>query len=97
MKKTHRLQQHQSNDDEEPPTKKQRRPYKKGNSSSYGSRTTIVEVGLKRRSCICMNKECNTIMTKWAKVSPHNYHHVQLPKLVVAGSTGSASAAVNEW
>lgn len=39
------------------------------------SRTTIVETGQKRRSCICTNsKQCNELMTKWAKVSPPDYH-----------------------
>jgi hypothetical protein len=51
-------------------------------SASYGSRTTIIGIGLKRRSCICLNsKECNEIMTKWAKCYPSMYHYVQLPKL----------------
>jgi hypothetical protein len=58
-------------------------------SASYGSRTTIMEIGLKRRSCICSNsKECNEIMTKWAKCNPSMYHYVQLPKLVGMDANG---------
>jgi hypothetical protein len=58
-------------------------------SASYGSRTTIMEIGLKRRSCICLNsKECNEIMTKWAKCNPSMYHYVQLPKLAGMDANG---------
>jgi hypothetical protein len=52
-----------------------KRPRAKPGFGLRTSRTTIVETGQKRRSCICTNsKQCNELMTKWAKVSPPDYH-----------------------
>ena len=52
-----------------------KRPRAKPGFGLRTSRTTIVETGQKRRSCICTNtKLCNELMTRWAKVSPPNYH-----------------------
>ncbi len=52
-----------------------KRPRAKPGFGLRTSRTTIVETGQKRRSCICTNsKLCNELMTKWAKVSPPDYH-----------------------
>ena len=59
-------------------TKSKKAPKKPRAKPGFGlrtSRTTIVETGQKRRSCICINsKSCNELMTKWAKVSPPDYH-----------------------
>ncbi len=55
--------------------KVQKRPRAKPGFGLRTSRTTIVETGQKRRSCICANsKLCNELMTRWAKVSPPDYH-----------------------
>ena len=55
--------------------KPNKRPRAKPGFGSRTSRTTIVETGQKRRSCICANsKKCNELMMKWAKVSPSDYH-----------------------
>ena len=58
-----------------PSKKAQKRPRAKPGFGLRTSRTTIVETGQKRRSCICTNsKLCNELMTRWAKVSPPDYH-----------------------
>lgn len=78
-----------------PKTKKHQR--KRGRvSASYGSRTTIVETGQKRRSCICAHPRCNEIMTKWAKCSPSSYHYVQLPKLAGVDSNGNPTRSISD-
>ncbi len=57
------------------PKKAPKRPRAKPGFGLRTSRTTIVETGQKRRSCICTNsKLCNELMTRWAKVSPPDYH-----------------------
>ena len=58
-----------------PSKKAPKRPRAKPGFGLRTSRTTIVETGQKRRSCICTNsKLCNELMTRWAKVSPPDYH-----------------------
>jgi regulator of replication initiation timing len=78
-------------------TKSQKHKRKKGRvSASYGSRTTIVETGQKRRSCICAHPRCNEIMTKWAKCNPSMYHYVQLPKFAGMDAQGNVLRNISD-
>ena len=57
------------------PINKKKKPRAKPGFGLRTSRTTIVDTGQKRRSCVCTNsKKCNELMTKWAKISPPDYH-----------------------